>query len=337
MAKNHWTQEEDKVLTRWYEIDEGADLLQTFLPNRNYNAIKARAESLGIKRQIKYTKNEKFFEIPNLENCWLAGYFASDACLCDSNNFKKVNCVANIKDINYLKQIKEIVNYNGIIRIKTVKNHIKNYRNRDMPGRDFISDMSYLDFYDCGKWHHDLFKNWSLTPRKTYTLQPPNLTDLKLILAYLVGLLEGDGTIHYSNDKKSANCLALSFLGTKSLLLWIKDIFDKITPGNIEAQVHIERDGANVYSYRIAGARAFFIAKMMLSLKVDKMERKWHKALNYIKDIETSQLHHLMRGRLRDVITPEIINFLSGTNQELTAEFLEHVDTKGNLSIPKIT
>ncbi len=59
----------------------------------------------------------------------------------------------------------------------------------------------------------------NVTPRKSLTLQPPNISNL-YYLSFIAGYFDGDGSISCSQDKKT---YYISFLGTKEILEWIKE------------------------------------------------------------------------------------------------------------------
>src|SRR5690606_13503507 len=72
------------------------------------------------------------------------------------------------------------------------------------------------NIYSCGKnqiryniysdiWFDDLYKFWNILPNKTLYLNPPNITDLNLCLSYIIGLIDGDGSICICNFTQTHN------------------------------------------------------------------------------------------------------------------------------------
>ena len=191
----HWTKEEDDLLKSLYiKKCPKKDVLLLF-PTRTYGAIKHRAKFLGVKKTRLQTKNEKFFEQPNLENCAVAGILASDGSLKNPigrNGYTITLCLAT-KDIQLLNDILKAVQSNAIIRNTKIKKLIETPRNHQTEPKEYFA--SWIYFSNAKKWMDDLYTHWNLTQNKSLTLLHPNTTDLKHNLAFLSGLICGDGSV----------------------------------------------------------------------------------------------------------------------------------------------
>ena len=320
-----WTIEEENLVKKHYEKSK-KDLLLSLLPNRSWTGIKIRGKQFNLKRDYTYSKDESFFESPNLNNCWVSGFIAGDGFLIDCNGYKSLGIELSNKDMDILEKIKELTKYTGVITSRTRNYKIKNYRKTGLLEYAGTSKMASLKFCSADKYHDDLFKNWNLIPNKVKRLEPPNLTDLKLILSFISGNICADGNIDYHyNQVKNAKSLVITFLGTEQFLEWIKTETNKIFKDPLESYVRKERQGANVFCYRISSIKSYIISKMILSLDIYHMERKWGKARDFIKMVESCNVSTRFLSRLRRALTPEIIDFVKGTPQEFPPDFLNKI------------
>jgi hypothetical protein len=333
-----WTNEEQLIL-----LNKSKTLkeVQYLLPSRTRASIVSRASRFKRRFRELYTKDENFFNTPNLENCHISGFLGGDGCISkDEGNRSRIYFLTNIKDIGYLENIKNLTNYTGPIIVKSKKFKIKNMRNpNDINKPYYEGEQEYarLEFYSCRQWANDLCKNWNLIPNKTKRLIAPNLIDLKLQLAYICGSIDADGSIYRPMNKGKIEHLKISMLGTEILLNWFREIFARLTPNIDNCIVKLERPGASIFQYGIMGVKAYIVSKMILSLGLYKMARKWGISEKYIDYIENDfdKLSHKMQQSLIKNISPEIINFVSNTPQAFSSTFLEKIGYKTPIpSIP---
>ncbi len=278
-----WTPEELTILKDNYLKPDGIKIIQALLPHRGYNSIKGMANVNGLKRWIAHTKNRQFFDIPNDLNNVIAGFFAADGCITTRDD-RFVICLAR-KDLGHLEAIRNHLEYSGPLTHRQTKGGI--YRRR---GKEYIvkkSECSTLQIADCREWVTALNQYWNITPRKTNTLQPPNLTNLRHILCYLSGLIDGDGWVCLNKkaDSKHGKVLEISVMGTKELMTWVKRVFDYITPGQTGGQIK-PTSSPNGAVYTVRGTRAYLLAKVFLSLDILRLERKWQAAREYMALLE---------------------------------------------------
>lgn len=333
-----WTKEEDDLVKINFPKGNKNSIIYLF-KNRTWNGIKLRAQKLKVCRDVFYSKNELFFEIPNLINCWLSGYIAGDANLSVSGKHKtkKISFELKLDDIDLLYEIKRMTGYSGKIGNRKRKFKIKNYR--ENPKKLFYegyADMAFMHVYSANKWHDDLLKNWNIIPKKSKRLIAPNITDLRLSLAFIAGNICADGNINYNfNKKKNSHNLNITFLGTEIFLAWIKDKLNEIVIDAKDSSVRKERKGSELFCYKIASIKSYLISKMILSLDIYYMKRKWDIAAKFIKMVENFEVSSRFISRLRRSLTPEIIDFVKGTNQEFPEDFLMkigYLDKKDEIS-----
>jgi hypothetical protein len=219
----------------------------------------------GIKDYRTYKSNKEYFSDPNVENSYYAGLIAADGCVGDNGH---VMISLQESDRTVLEAFAQAINYDGPIACK--KNGVSK------SGETLFATK--IDISNNRQWEKDLKKHWNITPRKSITLQPPNLKDKKLIRSFIVGYIDGDGCIMRD---KSRNRLILTIAGTQDLLKWIKKQFDKWCPaegaGN---EVRKYRQTSQVCRLTLTGKRAERICKELMITSVPYMERKWVKVIN---------------------------------------------------------
>ena len=127
-------------------------------------------------------------------------------------------------------------------------------------------------FGKASKWIDDLDKIWNIRPLKTFDLKPPPIKNLKIVMSYLSGLIDGDGWICFGKEAVPG----LSVMGTKELMTWVKQVFDYLTPGYTRSNLYAT-SSKNIYVYSIHGVRAYLIWKMFMALDIHRLSRKWSK------------------------------------------------------------
>lgn len=202
-----WTQIEDNFLIENYHKLTSKEI--GFKLNRSFTAVRTRARKLGISSKEKARKfhkektgtycNENFFEIPNIENCYWAGFLAADGSLTYKNS---LSLQISNKDFEHLQKFSSAISFTG---------KLSNYIRKNGVGMCAMTIKSE-------KLCKDLKNNFNIIPKKTFKLIPPNLTDLEHINAYIIGYLDGDGWISL---RKKWNYPIIGFVGQKNILEWI--------------------------------------------------------------------------------------------------------------------
>lgn len=229
--------------------------------NRRKQSVQSKASYIGLKGNPSATRRKhsvdlSYFQTPDQENSYWAGFLAADGCV-TANSKHRVRLKLASKDVEHLNKFKSCCNYGG-------KLHIYKQNNK-----------KYYSLEICAKeWTKDLLENYKITPKKTFTLQPPKLNKINS-LCYIIGYIDGDGCIfHDAKPKRGNPRLSISLIGTEALLTWIKKIFDKLCPKFCGANV---RKSKSMWTYCVAGYKAKKILDKLNKLNTPKLQRKWDK------------------------------------------------------------
>ena len=260
----------EKGCTNWTELELNflKDNYGTFKTNRpplvlqarSSKAIRNKASQLGLfctpeqrsKLRSSYTCDVGFFSKVSLFNSYWAGFIAADGCVDESG---RLRVVLSSKDVAHLYKLKEALEYTGFI-----------YYYRNMTGYK-KTKMCRLEIC-CGKQLvTDLDANFLITPRKTYTLQPPVGLPRLYAFSYLLGLIDGDGSSYYSSDR-----LTLELLGTEEVMLFAKSVLSFFALDKIESKI---RCVGGAYNLRISGKKAERIKASATALGLPLLGRKW--------------------------------------------------------------
>lgn len=216
--------------------------------------LKRNAEN---KYGSKYELNHLFFDNKSLLNCYWAGFIAADGCLWSNSNAIAIKISS--KDRVILDRFKEDIEYTGNILEVSSQNQCR-----------IIIHSSKL--------RSDLHTSFNIHPAKSMTLMPPNLTDEDLIKSFIVGYIDGDGSICKIGVGKKNCTTKLGICGTKEFLEWILSWFNIWTePTKAKKSIQERRKGKNVYELCIYGNRAGKLISILNDVPVRKLARKWSK------------------------------------------------------------
>ena len=299
MKQPNWTKEEDELLKVNIDKVKIAKDLAPLFPTRSISAVIGRVYFLKLIKHKEYTKNDSFFEIPNTLNSSISGFIASDGHLCPYNGCKssaRLSFGLNSKDKSLLENINKILGSNYKIS-DTVLNKKFNDKKKGII-YEYIDRKSSLHISNCNKWIEDLKKNWNIpSGKKSLILEPPyNLKDMDCCLAYICGLISGDGTILITG-MKGEQYARLSLIGTEKLMYWVKDIYEKFLNKKINVNIH-KRD--NIFNLTVHGINAAILIDKINSLNVLRLDRKWKKPeiLESIRKTKNKYPHLFERNQI---------------------------------------
>lgn len=241
-----WTSEEINILHSNYGKITYKQI-QQLIPNRTVYQIRNKANYDGLcsKQNLrKYSVNKSYFTIPNEENCYWAGFIAADGCVSDNN---ALSIKLQTRDKELLEVFTKNIQYT---------NNVKNYK------------TSVGLQINCEEICKDLLINFNITPRKSKTLQPPNITEENSIACFIKGVIDGDGSIGHNE---------LVIYGSKNLLEWIKSYFDTWIPKTNYPISEVRQIQSYLYAYKIGSKRKEYIINKFKQLKCYELKRKWNK------------------------------------------------------------
>lgn len=191
--------------------------LKPFTLNREYNKF-----------------DEFFFESPNLENSYWAGFIAADGCIIEGKGRGQDKVVVSLADRDrpHLEALAEDL---GEVRV-------------------YIRDRGHLQnatmSISSDKMVQDLELNFNITPRKSLTLVPPTDLSDEESIAFIAGYIDGDGCYKYSHAN-GRRYPQIVILGTEEVLTWIRSVLCPDTKVNIKGI-----GGTSVKSLSISGRKA---------------------------------------------------------------------------------
>ena len=274
----YWTSEEDLRLKELVESGKFDFRNIGERMKRTASSCQSHSSILGfhnpyIKRT--YHHNKKFFNEPNLLNCYWAGFIAADGSV--RWNGKCASIRIEICDIDHLKQLKDDVEFNGKIIIKTRES-------RSVP----TGTMSV----NCKCWADDLKNNFNVIEKKTKRLIPPNLNNNLLHLSFLLGYIDGDGCIFLSNAKNdgkmnfSISIVSCSAIILESFRLLVDKYFGEYKLRRKISVIKRHSGSPNASVFFCGGMQALMIFDFLRAFPVPKLDRKWNnpRILEYLEE-----------------------------------------------------
>ncbi len=181
-----WTEEEVDILKENYSKMMAEDIIKKWMPYRTKRSIWLKVYRLGLQTYGRqYYCNDLFFHIPNKMNSYYAGLLAADGYI--------------------VKRDKDglIKNKLGISLCKLDADHLEKMRkcmNSNYPFYDKLNQRLFL-IQGYQKIIDDLENIFSITERKSLTLQPPKIYTENDIRAFIRGYFDGDGCLSYYKPK----------------------------------------------------------------------------------------------------------------------------------------
>lgn len=229
--------------------------LSVLLPGRTIDAIKRRADMVGLprhsKRPVWRALNENFFSDQSLASAYWAGFIAADGCIVTSPR-QEVRIGIHKRDRALLEKFREDTGFDGSITQR--------------------GNICYITVCAASKWISDLASIYNIGPRKTMTLRPPNLPFTLNALAYSIGYIDGDGCWATSLSRYGKRSRMLVVVGTASMLMWMKSLWFHF--GAPIGQSN-PRPNKGCWRFATAGSPAVKLAEILNVVPVDKLERKW--------------------------------------------------------------
>lgn len=269
-----WTPEDEKIIRENHGKKTLSQINSLLSNSVGYYALRSKTQRMGLYRDRiknklpnKNLHNTNYWENPNSENCYWAGFVAADGHLAlNANNTHVFVLKLSTKDESHIDKIISDIGFTGKKCYSTCKS----------PSSERQCFQVYFKIVGFEQNASYLLKHFNTPLQKTFRLGPTNLQDVNLNLAFLTGLIDGDGSVEFQMKGKSGGHL---YLGVNScsepIVQWVKTIIDanfpyQLRPSNVRKH---KEDG--YYRFYVGGVRAAIIFERLSSLNTPKLPRKW--------------------------------------------------------------
>lgn len=231
------------------------------------SSIRCKANRLGLKADLAMSASIRrtgyrlhsvdcsYFAKLTPETCYWAGFIAADG-----NLFRQFSTVLKVslnrKDRGHLQLLKSSLQFSGPIKDSVAR----------CEGKEFLTSILCVRINES--MTKDLKNKFNITERKSLTLNPPKLRKLKHIAPFIVGYIDGDGSIEYSERD---HIFRLGIRGTFEVLSWFKLHFDNWIPSS---RLSIVQTG-KYPKYQLSGTRLLKISRILMDLSPYRLSRKW--------------------------------------------------------------
>jgi hypothetical protein len=221
--------------------------------------IKYIAKKYDLKSNLQPIRKNVYdnaFSQKTLQNCYWAGFIAADGCI--SADGKRVKICLGRKDLNHLIKLKEFLKAEREISLSK------------------INSNTYLTV-NSPQMVNDLRNNFNIMPQKSLTLESPKNLSYKESLAYIIGYIDGDGTIGINTTKykyKIYKNLRLRIIGTPLFLEWVNNILksNAIPVQHCRSKIHIISIGETNKCLKL-------LKKTIMGNNLPALNRKWDKVV----------------------------------------------------------
>lgn len=263
----NWSKEEDEIILGLASQDLDCDYssLVPLFHNRTASSIKQRFAKLNLTKPFfhnKYNYDESFWKQKNPTTACIAGFIAADGCVLDGKSGNDCMLCVSLqeRDEQYMKTILSAMGSNATV--STIKEKYKKFS------------------IWAPKWKDDLVSIWGITPRKTFTLKPPQDLDRLLMDCYLAGFLDGDGGVSVHKNLLSINAVGAVPEIMELFLEMSKRFPHKSQNKNRERKIRVSM--GKYYRFACGGFPAIQMAHYLMSLPCPHLERKYNKVRNYL-------------------------------------------------------
>lgn len=245
-----WTEQEENLLKNNYGHLPADELKQLF-PDRTYDALKLKARQLNLSRYYREDRNCNLSVL--LEDNYIAYYWLG--FLMADGHFTKNRIVLTLatKDQNQVQKFSDFIQNKGNIQIRKIN-----------------AGVAAMDAKIVPK----IREKFSIKNRKTYEpCDLTNITDDNLLLALLIGFIDGDGSI----GKQSENSY---YLRIKCHNSWLNNFF--IFYDLLKRLTNIDSPKPKILNsgYAFIGISKNKIIKYLknktIEMNLPVLERKWN-------------------------------------------------------------
>jgi hypothetical protein len=127
---------------------------------------------------------------------------------------------------------------------------------------------------NIGKWKLDLEYIFGVIPNKTYRVGPPRLYNMAYQLAFIKGLIDGDGWISMRNNIN----FGIGIGSCSKIVYWLQEVVEKNLFYSLRLRKILHKKtmcNKDYYVYTIAGRPASLLFCLLNSLPTPCLTRKW--------------------------------------------------------------
>lgn len=273
IEQKFWTADEENLL-REVVLSQSLtykQIYEKYFPYRSHYSVQGKCQKLNLDSSAtsrKYFYNDKYFSQYTLDSCYYAGYFMADGCIYLSNNSKIFSWSVADKDLGAMRLFLDKVGFEGKIQTYIKKCSIAK-RNKDK-----IFKHHKISIVNC-RWINDLENKFGVTMEKTYRNVPQNFPSEDMELAFLLGLLDGDGCITRMKKDNSNFCIGMASCSLPTVE-WFQRFVIRLNLPSLAWKDNkiIFREGC--YYYTVRGVEAAFLFEKLKQVNVQKLDRKWN-------------------------------------------------------------
>lgn len=198
---------------------------------RNNKEVGKISGERGLLSNRIYDINEDYFKVINKESAYILGFIAADGNVYvrDGGTYVLTIGLSSI-DSDFLNMIKSKLGYSGEVLHKKVYCAGKQYDSSELKinSKTMIEDLIELN----------------ITPRKSLTLQYPNIDD-EYFIDFFRGFFDGDGSVGVQKTSSITPQIRFRvFSGSKS---FIETIQEKLTHHGLKPKKVIKSKGKQIY------------------------------------------------------------------------------------------
>ena len=209
----------------------------------------------------KHKVNDFYFSELTNQNCYWGGFIAADGNISKSN--KSLTISLQKTDDHHLQTFLDHLNSNYKIHYGQSKGQY---------------DYAYINI--CSEQiSNDLEKQFNIVPAKSLILKEPNIDWEKkeLIDSYIIGLIDGDGSIGWQKVKNKSDRFYIHIVGTPEVLNFVKCRFEEIL-GKSVSNLHFDsKFKGNTCTIRVSDLNARVLFLHFYNIPIYKLDRKWSK------------------------------------------------------------
>ena len=262
---------------------------------KKYNLTSEKGKHSGSRKKRKFQVNDNYFSTITSDSAYWAGFIAADG-----------NIAKNKSQLTITLARKDKVHLENFIKALDSNYKIHNSLSHGYP----VCSVYIYSEKICA----DLKNNFNITPAKSLTLEPPNITDINCIDKFIQGYIDGDGSIGlYSSSKIKQKSLRLSVLGTETMCLWIHKRFLEILN---KTKLAKPKKDDNIFIVYASDKNARELFQYFYNLPGRKLNRKWSKdifdhCVNYKKYENLEKYKQILNLDLQNKTKKEICSILN--------------------------